>query len=999
MSHSERRDHIAATAPRGGRRYWKSLDDLVGSSDALARLAEERKAHAERLNDPASRREFLRLMGASLALAGATACTRQPKETIVPYVRAPENLVPGKPLFFATALTLGGFAEGVLVESHEGRPTKIEGNPSHPASLGASSAMGQAAILGLYDPDRSQTPRHEGEIQTWRAALDALRGVAARARAKRGEGLRILTGTVTSPTLAALIDRFIEEMPEARWVQFDSLTRDAARQGAVLAFGRHVNTRLRVSQADVILSLDSDFLTSGPGHLRHAREFAQRRRVGLEPGEMNRLYAAESSPTLTGAAADHRLALRPSEIEGFARAVASGLGMPVETPSAFGPSSAHGPFIWATVRDLRRHPGTSLVTVGDSVPAEVHALVHAINRQLGSVGKTVVYTDPIEARPSDQLAGLHELGREMSDGRVETILILGTNPVYDAPADVAFGDRLAQVPIRIHLGLHEDETAAACQWHLSEAHVLESWGDARAEDGTVTFQQPLIAPLYGGRSALEVLSVMTGDGTERSGHDLVREHWKAERGEEGFEAFWRRSLHDGVVTGSALPELSLGLRGGDWARSVARPVGVEGLEVAFRADAAVYDGRFANNGWLQELPRPLTKLTWDNAALVGPATALAQGVLSGDVVRVAHKARTVKLPVWVLPGHPEGVVTLQLGYGRTRAGQVGSGVGSDVGVVRTSDAWWSGTGAGIEKTGERSALACTQDHWSMEGREIVRLGTLDEYRQDPHFAQHVDETPSAEASLLTPYKYEGHAWGMAIDLSACTGCNACVVACQSENNIPVVGKDQVSRGREMQWIRIDRYYEGSPHDPTAVHQPVPCMQCEDAPCEVVCPVGATVHSDEGLNDQVYNRCVGTRYCSNNCPYKVRRFNFYLYQDWTTPTFKAMRNPDVTVRSRGVMEKCTYCVQRINEARITAQDAGREIRDGDIRTACQAVCPSQAIIFGDINDPQSQVSRWKDQPRNYALLAELGTRPRTTYLASVRNPNPEIAQAQAAARKG
>jgi molybdopterin-containing oxidoreductase family iron-sulfur binding subunit len=629
-----------------------------------------------------------------------------------------------------------------------------------------------------------------------------------------------------------------------------------------------------------------------------------------------------------------------------------------------------------------------------------------MNEALGAVGTTVVYTEPTGAAAGEgELASLRGLVDEMKAGLVEVLVVIGTNPVYAAPADFGFTEALEQVRLRIHHGLSLDETAVRCQWHLPAAHPLESWSDARASCGTVSIVQPLIAPLYRGVSTHELLAAFVEDSPPR-GYDILREHWADVLGDDDdFETKWSRALHDGVVAGTALPEKAVAVTPGEWTRSASPPSPSE-LEIAFRTDPGVYDGRFANLGWLQELPRPLTKLTWGNAALMSPKTAERLGGFRieetgaghvAEVVELRYRGRSVEAPVWILPGHPDDSVTVHLGFGRTRAGRVGDGVGFDAYALRTSDARWFGSGLELARTGRTELMACTQDHWTIENtaheaaadRHLVRSATLEEFKADPHVFEHMGHDPKPELSMFPPHEYPGRAWGMAIDTSACVGCNACVTACQSENNVPVVGKEQVARGREMHWIRVDRYYEGPPESPETVHQPVVCMHCEKAPCEVVCPVAATVHSEEGLNDMVYNRCVGTRYCSNNCPYKVRRFNFFLYQDWDTPTFKMMRNPDVTVRSRGVMEKCTYCVQRISRARIDAKNEDREIRDGEIRTACESACPAEAIVFGDVNDPESRVSRLKASPRNYGLLAELQTKPRTTYLAAVRNPNPEI----------
>jgi molybdopterin-containing oxidoreductase family iron-sulfur binding subunit len=982
-----------------GRRHWKSLEELADTPEFRELLHREFPEAAAEWHDPAGRREFVKLMGASLALAGlSTACTRQPAEKIVPYVKTPEEIVPGRPLFFATAALHGGYAKGVLVESHMGRPTKVEGNREHPASLGATEVFGQASVLGLYDPDRSQTLRQLGEIRAWGAFLASAKTALDAQRPLKGAGLRILTETVTSPTLAKQIEDLLAELPQARWHVWDPAGRHNTRAGAALAFGEAVAVRYHVEKAEVILSLDADFISEDPGSLAYIRAYTSRRKLAGGHGGMNRLYAVESCPSLTGAVSDHRLPLRPSEVEGFARAVAAGLGLAVEG------GSAH-PWVAPVVKDLQRAASAGLVMAGEWQPPAVHALAHAINGRLGAAGTTVSYTAPVEAGPVDQLESLRDLTRAMEAGEVQLLLILGGNPVYTAPADLGFAERLDKVPLRMRHGLYDDETSERCHWHIPEAHPLEIWSDARAFDGTVTILQPLIAPLYGGKSAHEVLAAFTKR-PERSGHEIVRDYWKTKMPGADFERIWRKSLHDGVVPGSALPEKSVAASLGEWARPTPKPA-ASGLELAFRPDASLHDGRYSNNGWLQEVPRPLTKLTWDNAALISPATAARLGVdvrstSSGsatDVLELRHGGRSLKAPAWIVPGHPDDCLTVHLGYGRWRTGRVGTGVGFNAYALRTSATLWSGAGLEVMKTGERHTLACTQDHWNMEGRDPVRSASLDEYLKEPELFAKMGMDPEREEkekhAVLTVYPryaYGGHAWGMAIDLNSCVGCNACVVACQSENNIPVVGKDQVGRGREMQWIRIDRYQEGDPMRSAEVafhHQPVPCMHCENAPCEVVCPVAATVHSDEGLNDMVYNRCVGTRYCSNNCPYKVRRFNFFLYSDFVTASLKLQRNPDVTVRSRGVMEKCTYCVQRINRARIDARNEGRAIKDGEIQTACQQACPGEAIVFGDVNDPESRVSKLKADHRNYGLLAELNTRPRTSYLASVKNPNPEI----------
>ncbi|HXG33597.1 MAG TPA: TAT-variant-translocated molybdopterin oxidoreductase [Bryobacteraceae bacterium] len=965
-----------------GRRYWRGLEELAETREFRALLENEFAPGVTDWDQQPSRRRMLHLLGASLGLAGLTACTKQPPEKIVPYVRAPEDVIPGKPLYFATAMTLGGLATGVLVESHMGRPTKIEGNPQHPASLGATDVFAQASVLTLYDPDRSQVVTKGGRISTWVSFVAEVSRVREALLARKGAGFRILTQTVSSPTLAAQLGELLREMPEAVWHQYETCNRDEAREGARLAFGEAVQAVYRLEEADVILALDADLLGSGPGAVRYAREFARRRRPYETGASINRLYVAEPAPTVTGAAADHRLPLPAGEIEHLARAVAAAVGLNVAQSGTSAPAG----WIKAVAEDLRKHGGRSLVVAGDQQPAIVHALAHAINDALGNSGRTVVYVDPPEARPAAQMASLKQLVEDMQAGRVETLLILGANPVYDAPADLEFARHFRNVGLRIHLGLYEDETAAQCHWHVPEAHYLEAWSDARAFEGTVTIVQPLIAPLYGGKSAHEMVAAFSGK-PDRAGYDIVREHWRQQYRGADFEEFWQRALHDGVVPGTALPPKKVSLR-----REVLAvppsPRG-EGIEICFRPDPTIWDGRFANNGWLQELPKPLTKLTWDNAALVSPRLAERLGLANEEVVELRCGGASVEAPVWIVPGCADNSVTVHLGYGRTRAGKVAAGAGFDANRIRSAAAPWRRAGLEIRRTGRRRRLAVTQEHHSMEGRNLVRAATLREFHDDPHFAHHGAHEPAAEMSLYPGFRYEGYSWGMAIDLNACIGCGACVVACQAENNIPVVGRREVARGREMHWIRVDRYFEGGLDDPDIHHQPVPCMHCDQAPCEVVCPTGATTHSAEGLNQMTYNRCVGTRYCSNNCPYKVRRFNFFLYADWATESLKALRNPDVTVRSRGVMEKCTYCVQRINEARIEAEKQGRRIRDGEVVTACQAACPTEAIVFGDLNDPASRVARLKAQPLNYGILTELNTRPRTTYLARVRNPNPEL----------
>ncbi|MCI0415384.1 TAT-variant-translocated molybdopterin oxidoreductase [bacterium] len=962
-------------AEKQGSYYWRSLDELAETPEFQDFLRHEFPENADQWKDGVSRRNFLKIMGASFAFAGLTACTRQPLEKIVPYVRQPEEIVPGRPLYFATAMQLGGIANGLLVESHMGRPTKIEGNPDHPASLGATDVFSQASILTMYDPDRSRAIFHLGNIGSWSQFLEVLRLRMAveKQRPVPGSGLRILTETITSPTMGRQIDDLLKQLPGTKWHQYEPVTNDNTREGARLAFGDYVNTYYRFDQAAVVVSFESDFLNCGPAHVRYVRDFMTRRRVRGGQGAMNRLYCFESTPSNTGTVADHRWRKKPTEI----------LDSIQQLYSAVVNSGAASGELKVVADDLIKNPGASIILAGDSLPPEIHAMIHSLNQHLQNAGRTILHTDPLEVRPVNQMESLRNLVQDMNKGIVETLLIVGGNPVYNTPADIGFAGALGKIDLRIHLSLYNDETSDICHWHIPEAHFLEMWSDARAYDGTVSIIQPLITPLYGGKSAHELFAAMSGS-LDPNGYDIVRSYWQ-QQAPADFEKFWRRSLHDGVIAGTSLQARSMTAQS-----ATPKPVAsTSGLTVLFRPDSGVHDGRFANNGWLQELPRPHTKLTWDNAFMVSPATAEKLGLHSSAEVEVSHDGRSARGAVWILPGQADDTITVHLGYGRTRAGRVGNGAGFNAYALQNSKSPWTLFGAKLEKTGAKIPLACTQSHQSMEGRHLVRSGSLDEYLRNPNFAQEIEPDPPREETLYTNYDYNGYAWGMAIDLNACVGCNACVVACNSENNVPVVGKDQVMRGREMPWIRIDRYYEGDLDDPAIHNQPVTCMQCENAPCEVVCPVQATVHSSEGLNDMVYNRCVGTRYCSNNCPYKVRRFNFILYSDIKSPSMKMMRNPDVTVRTRGVMEKCTYCVQRINYAKMEAEKENRRVKDGEIQTACQQVCPAEAIVFGDINDKSSKVSQLKAESLNYGLLTHLNTRPRTTYLANLRNPNPQI----------
>ncbi|MBK8901630.1 MAG: TAT-variant-translocated molybdopterin oxidoreductase [Anaerolineaceae bacterium] len=997
---------------------WRSLNELAETPEFANWVKHEFPNGTAGWQEGVSRRRFLQLMAASLGLAGLTACVGQPAETIVPYVQQPEILVPGQALHFASAHVLNGYARGIVVESHEGRPTKIEGNPEHPASLGATDVFGQAALLSLYDPDRSQTVLSDGRIRTWGEFDQLFINALEQSRARDGAGFRILTPTITSPTLMAQLTAVLNRFPQAQWHQYDPINHDAVFAGTQLAFGQPLWPRYQFEQADVIVSLDADFLFTQPGHLAYTHGYSQRRAVRQGATGMNRLYVVESSPSLTGSMADHRWPLPPAQVESFARHLAAALGLEAETAPA--PSDGFARWVTAVANDLRQNTGRCLVLAGENQSPAVHALAHAMNVALGAVGQTVRYTAPLEANPGNQTNSLGQLTAAMQNSEVDLLLILDSNPVYHAPANLDFAGALAHVPLSVHMGQYNNETAVRCTWHLPQTHFLESWSDARAYDGTITIQQPLIAPLYNGRSPHELLATILGSPGQAS-LDVVIGRWLGEQastavsgpvdvgsGGEGGGSDEHDTTSDDGLTPAQNAAWQQILRLGLIPDTQAEPVDVtlstldlpapssgetDGLVLTFRPSYAVWDGRFANNAWLQETPQPFTKLTWGNAALISPLTAARLGLAAGEVVRLAVDGRSVNAPIWILPGQAEDCVTVALGYGRLEAGTVGDEVGFNAYALRTTDALWTASGLAIEQTGTTAVLANTQEHHTMEGRNLVRTAPFSTFLENPDFVHEGEGEEEGERPSLYPeFTYEGYAWGMTIDLNLCIGCNACTIACQAENNIPVVGKEGVVEGREMHWIRVDGYFKGGLENPELLHQPVPCMHCEKAPCEPVCPVAATTHSHEGLNEMTYNRCVGTRYCSNNCPYKVRRFNFYDYANDEPDLLALARNPDVTVRSRGVMEKCTYCVQRINKARINAKIENRAIQDGEIQTACQQVCPAQAIVFGDLNDITTRVSQLKAQPHNYGLLADLNTQPRTTYLARLRNLNPTLTEA-------
>ncbi len=1083
---------------QNGKEYWRSIEEHADTPEFREFVAEEYPHEIEQWDSTLSRRNFVKVMGASLALAGLSGCVIQPPEKIVPYVTSPVGMLPGKPAFFATAMSLGGIATGLLAESFEGRPIKIEGNPLHPGSQGATDVLAQASLLDMYDPDRSQEVTFRGGYSTWESFVPTFRSAIEQNRADGGAGIRFLNTTITSPTLVDQFAQIKRELPNSKLIQFEPVNNDNAMAGARMAFGSPAHTVYRFDRAERVLSLDADIFSSfNTGYIK---DYTKQRVYSETKKDMCRLYCIETTVSLMGAKADHRIAVKPSQMTEITKAVAAAVGV----SGAVSTYTENADWIAAMARDLAAFRGRSLVIAGAHQSPAVHALAHTMNAALGNVGQTVVYTEPLSPGSEKlQVEQLRELITEIDSGVVKMLVILNGNPVYDTPIDLKLTpERMSKIPLRIHLGLRVDETAEHCHWHVPAKHYLESWSDARAYDGTASIVQPLVAPLYGGKNDHEFVQLFMQENFDQKDYDIIRGFWQrqnigsgraavpvaspptpvtdtsggaagenpevaavsqrsdnsnaastsaspapvstaspagntaASAGAPGpglrtgggagtgtaasnFEDNWRKAVHDGVVPNTAAPAKSVTASSGFLGQPAPAVQRMGELEINILPDPCVYDGRFSNNGWLQELPKPLNKVTWENVGLISPRTAERLGINTGsddrefaggtrgssfintkggntfsDLVTVTYQGVDIQKPVpmWITPGQPDDVITLFMGYGRTRAGRVGTGIGYNVFDVTRSDAMNSGSG-NISAVPGTTTIASTQIHFNMEGRDLLRVWNLDEYNKNPDVGHQHDEYPKSM------YPYEEHQevynkhnkWAMTIDLNSCVGCNACVIACQAENNIPVVGKEQVERSREMHWLRIDTYYGGGDiSNPDGPHfQPVLCQQCEQAPCEVVCPVHATVHSAEGLNDMVYNRCVGTRYCSNNCPYKVRRFNFLLYQDWNTPQYKLMRNPEVTVRSRGVMEKCTYCTQRISAARIEAEKEDRPIRDGEVVTACQAACPTDAIIFGNMHDENSQIAKTKKDHRNYILLNELNTQPRTTYLAALKNQNREM----------
>jgi molybdopterin-containing oxidoreductase family iron-sulfur binding subunit len=1006
-------------------------------------------AGASEWTDPVSRRHFVKIMSASFLLAGfglAGSGCRRPEQRILPFSKMPENYLHGVPQYYATAMPTRGSAIPLVAKSNDGRPTKVEGNSLHPDSNGGTDRFAQASILNLYDPDRATRFTNRGKVTSPDAAFEALAQISKQAQANGGQGLAFLLERNNSPSGQRLQTVLRDKFPQARWHVYEPVDLGIKRRAASLAFGKSVRPYYRFEAAKVIVSLDCDFLGAEEDVQNHIRSFAQGRRLHERGDELNRLYSVESLMTLTGINADHRLRIPCSAVAQVAAALAKAVLKPGTVSGLDNAGLAAGldsKWITECAKDLTAHRGDSLVVAGYRQPMSVHLLALAINDALGNIGKTVVFHEV----PASKEGGIVELANALKGGQVETLAILGGNPAYNAPADLDWAKAQGQAKTVVRLGYYEDETSQPdptsqqTKWHLPAAHYLESWGDARTSDGTLVPIQPLIAPLFGGLTELEVLARLGGL-NPATPYEIVRDTFAGLAGRGDTEAAWRKFLHDGFLANSAAKAVEVQLNAAAVSQAVSglkvSSPARERLEVVFHRDYSLDDGRYNNNGWLQEMPDPITKLTWDNAVLISRKTAAELGVQNNDLVEIKLGSRAIRGPIWVQPGMADYSIGLALGYGREHTGRVGQGSGFNTYPLRTSEGENFAVGATLRKTGQTYPLSITQEHWSMEGRPIVREANLEQYRQHPDFAKKMklEEPPEVKPLYPNPFdelKKKGlHQWGMSIDLNLCVGCSACMMACQSENNIPIVGKEQVKRGREMHWLRIDRYYAASPKrqnfmetfqvdqkeqfqswidDPQVVTQPMLCQHCEAAPCENVCPVNATVHDQEGLNLMVYNRCVGTRYCSNNCPYKVRRFNYFDYnkrpigpklylgpfahrKDDEWDLLKMSKNPDVTVRMRGVMEKCTFCVQRIEQAKIARKvKAGASgdvvVPTDSFTTACAQACPAGAIVFGNIKDENSRVSKLKKLDRDYTVLEFLLTKPRLTYLAKVRNPNPAM----------
>ena len=975
-----------------GKEYWRSLDQLADTPDFRKFLEQEFPEVASDNGSGISRRKFISLMGASLALAGLAGC-RRPVEKIIPYVQQPEEVVPGVPNYYATSMPFGSTAYGLVVECHEGRPTKIEGNELHPSSRGRSNGFMQAEILNLYDPDRSQNVLKNGVKSSWKDFVAFWNGQFESIAAARGGNMAILTGEFSSPTLARLARSLRGKLPQAQFITYEPLAE--AGQSGDYRFDCHYD------KANVILALDADFLGTESENIKAASRFADGRRLSDTNDRMSRLYVVEPDMTITGAMADHRLRVPRSAMAGFLSALIYELnGLGVSIPGGSANKLFDQKWLTTVAGELAANRGRSIVIAGRSF--QHNDMIRIINEALGNIGETVTLnTAPVDTASTLSFSAANNLKMledQIEAGTIKTVICAGCNPVYDSPGGMRLGQLLGKVENLIHFGSHVDETGREAAWHIPRAHFLEGWGDTRSTDDVLGIIQPMIEPLFGGHSDVEFYNLLAGGG-DKKGYDIVRETWGEILRGGNFEKTWRRVLHDGVYLSEksrgSVPRLGSNEIDGaiaaldKAAKGATKPSSADNLEVTFQPSPSLFDGRYGNVGWMQELPHPITKLTWDNAACISPKTARELNLQNGDVVKVSNQNGEIEIPAWIVPGQIDYTISLTCGYGRTAAGRVGNGVGINVYKLRSGVKDYFAAGAKITGTGRRVKLASTQDHGAMAGRPIVREASLDEYRKDPEFAREMVEHPPLEGIYPEHDYSQGYQWGMTIDLNACTGCNACTIACQSENNIPVVGKERVLEGREMHWIRLDRYFTGETDNPEMVFMPVACQQCENAPCEQVCPVAATVHDREGLNVMTYNRCIGTRYCSNNCPYKVRRFNFFNYTKDLPEIVRMAMNPDVTVRFRGVMEKCTFCTQRISRAKIKAKGEGRSVVDGEITTACQQACPAGAIVFGDINNSQSKVAATKMNKRSYGLLAELNLRTRNTFLARIRNPHPDL----------
>jgi molybdopterin-containing oxidoreductase family iron-sulfur binding subunit len=959
---------IRDTASGGSRRFWSSIEELLDEDEFRKWVSAEFPAASSMFDDP-GRRQVLKLMGAALLLAGLSGCGETKSDHALPYVNQPDDVVPGVPRYYATGIFFESYVQPVLATTYAGRPTKLDGNPDHPVTRGASDPFIQSAVFDLYDPERSKVPLRDGVPSTWSAFAGTLADLRERWRETSGLGFRILTGATSSPTLIRQIAELQKQYPKMRWSRFEaagSASQDAAMR---LAFGRIVTPHFRFDKCDVIVSLGSDLLGPGAHQVTYANAWAQHRGEAAPGKGRSRLHVAESVPSLTGTVASVRLPCDPTRVAALAEAV----GAEFEIPGFIRPELQTQERKWLdrALGELRENAGHSLLIMGPHLDPQLQALAPFVNERLKNSGATIWYSEPLHV-PDDDAQPLSALVQELAAGTVDTLIAIDCNPAYSSPGILKFNEHFARAATRIHAGLHLDETALLCQWHLPLSHALESWGDGRAVDGTATIIQPVIAPLYASRTTHQLIDMLLGVNNPAS-DAAVRTTWRGTFGTD-FEERWPRALHDGFVGNSAAQPLTMSAQSPGVPQQKADAA--DHVEIVFSSDPSVWDGRFANIAWLQELPKPLTKITWDNVIGVSPAIATQYGLSNGDIAEVTIGGRSERGPVWIIPGQAPRTVALSFGYGRRAGGDIGTGIGYDAFSIRPSEAAWLAHGS-IARVEGNHPIATTQLHHRIDGFDFVREVTAGNPRTPPPkdastFYPDWNDAASAE-------NIPAHAWGMVIDLDLCIGCNACISACNVENNVLVVGKDQVSRGREMLWLRVDRYYTGDPENPRSYFQPVPCMHCEKAPCEMGCPVHATVHSPEGVNQMVYNRCIGTRTCSSYCPYKVRRFNWYDFRHFAEAA-QAVKNPDVTVRSRGVMEKCTYCTQRIEAAHVAADKDGRRLRRNEVVTACQQACPTKAIVFGDLKDADSTVATRRRSGRHYMLLEDLGTRPRTTYLA-------------------